>query len=94
MPGYVVKIYKSLGGRSDEGQWSNRYVIESENTLDSPELAAEVAYIVTKEKGWHLQATHFMRSVTTTIEEEGRGNSADKVVTLELQGTGWRAIPA
>lgn len=89
-----VKIYKSFGGRSSRGQWTNTYDILTDNAIGSPELDAEIDVIVGMEKTFHLTSTHFMRAVASTYEKEGRTGHPEAVRTRELAGTGSRAPAA
>ena len=84
----VVKTYKSLGGRSSTGQWSNSYEIETENAIGSPELDAEVDKLVAFERSIHTAAVHFMSVVVSTWEKEGRTGHPEAVRVRELAGTG------
>lgn len=84
----VVKIYKSYGGRSNKGQWSNSYLVDGPADLSSPDWVTTIGPIVAFEKAFHLTQVFFMRAVVSTPEKEPAGQRADKFRVFELGGTG------
>jgi len=91
---YTIRIFKSWGGRSSRGQWSNTYHINVEFAIDSPEMIAAVNAIANREKNFHLAQVHMMRAVVSTYQKEGRKGHPEAVNPIELAGVGLRAIPA
>jgi hypothetical protein len=91
---YLVKIYKSYGGRSDTGQWSNGYHIETTNDIGHATWNDVIGKLHDNEKVLSLTTTSFMRALVTPFAENVI-NAPEKVMrTFELAGTGNVALAA
>ncbi len=89
---FAFKIFKSFGGRSNRGAWSNLYNIVSDLAIDHPSLRETAEYIVGAEKLAHYDAVHFMRCHIKQVAENYTNRPANRFVTIELDGTGARAL--
>jgi hypothetical protein len=85
---YLVKIYKSYGGRSDTGQWSNGYHVTSDNAIDSPLWNDVIGQMVDNERVLSLSTTSFMRALVTPFAENAINAPEKTMRTFELQGIG------
>lgn len=90
---YTFRSFKTWGGRSARGQWSNVYHVNSVAPIDDAELAAAATSIVTHEKNFHLNKVNFMRVVISTYQHEGRSGHPEAVKPIEMSGVGARNIP-
>jgi hypothetical protein len=91
---YLMKTFKSWGGRSDSGQWSNSYHIRSDNAIDHVGWQGVIDVIVGREKQVHLETVSFMRSLITPFAENPL-NQPEKVLRVfNLAGSGGRVVPA
>jgi hypothetical protein len=91
MPDLDVKIYKSFGGRSNRGQWSNHYLIRTTHALNSAELLTDITALVHFEEFFHLDQVNFMRAVVSTPAHEGRAGHPEAFRSIELSNVGLRA---
>ncbi len=91
---YLIKSFKSFGGRSDSGQFSNGYHVSTGAGIDDAEWPAIINNIVAQEKNLTHNQTNFMRVLVTPFAENVL-NAPERVMrTFEQQGIGNRAIPA
>jgi hypothetical protein len=91
---FLVKTFKSYGGRSDSGQYSNSYHIQTGKAIDDAGWVAAVNTIVGAEKDLHHFFTNFMRVLVTPFAENPLNAPARALRTFELQGVGNRNVPA
>ncbi len=94
MPIFLLRVFKSYGGRSDAGQFSNTYHLRSDRPIEDAAWAATVATIVNQEKTLSLQNVSFMRALLTPFAENPLNRPEQVMRTFELQGTGGGALPA
>ncbi len=87
---FKVEIFKSFGGRSNRGNWSNTHFLNTENDLNSEEIRADVAFLVAAEQRAHFDAVHFMRAHVTQVSIFGLAPVDDNFVTINLGQKGLR----
>jgi hypothetical protein len=91
---YLLRVFKSYGGRSDAGQFSNTYHLRSDRPIEDAAWQPTVNTIVNQEKTLSLQNVSFMRALLTPFAENLLNKPEHVMRTFELQGTGGGALPA
>ena len=91
---FLMRTFKSFGGRSDTGQFSNTYHIRSDAAIDAAGWADVVNTVIAVERPLALTSTSFMRALITPFAENPLNQPEHVMRTIELQGTGAREIPA
>ncbi len=94
MPLFLLRVFKSYGGRSDSGQFSNTYHIRSDAAIDAAGWVDVSNTIIAVERPLALQSTSFMRCLITPFAQNPLNQPEHVMRTIELQGTGQREVPA
>lgn len=90
---FVVRIFKSWGGRVADRRWVNNYEIDSGATLLGG-LDAVVNDLVAAERIIHVPTVNFLSATISTWAPDSVPYNPDAFRTLELAGVGSRAAPA
>ena len=89
---YTVRIFKALGGRSNEGQWVNNYELQTNLTLESAGMQANVDHIVAFDRALHTNQVNYMRVVTSTFAMDSRPYDPANLRVMELSGVGGHEL--
>lgn len=91
MPAYVIRIFKSWGGRDSGLKWVNNYEVFS--AAASPaDLRTMANAISDAERPFHLTNVDFLGYTVSTWQAEGPGYNPESFVSVPLSGNGSRVM--